>query len=54
MKEMSLGDHDALQFTCAPQAGQGDTRGASQGNWLCYRKNCAAAHADPTGLIKDD
>ncbi|MET4293853.1 hypothetical protein ABIB06_005206 [Bradyrhizobium sp. LB8.2] len=29
-------------------------RGASQGNWLCYRKNCAAAHADPTGLVKDD
>jgi hypothetical protein len=50
---MSLGDHHALQLASPRKQGKGDTHSAPD-NWLCYRKNCEAAHADPTGLVKDD
>jgi len=53
LKEMSLGDHHALQFTSRRKRGKG-TRAARPDNWLCYRKDCETAHADPTGLVKDD
>ncbi|BBZ98641.1 hypothetical protein BDS110ZK25_43900 [Bradyrhizobium diazoefficiens] len=35
-------------------AAEARTRAARPNDSFCYRKNCAAAHADPIGLVKDD